>query len=232
MALPGKRIAFARADTVRLIASARLKPPVLMPLADDEDELALLARLESATHGRLRAEATGLRDLRPRELVFGVPGYSFINAAFAYARPGGNRFNDSTRGAWYAAFEVETSLAEIAWHLTRALADAGGAFDNVTDYAELFADFNAPFQDLRALKPPPDCLDPDPAIGYPAGQALARALRAEGDVLGVVYPSARRRNGTCLAAFHPYVVQNIRQGGLWRLTWSGKAEPKVERVRG
>jgi hypothetical protein len=228
----GRPVALRQSDTVRLVSSARLKPPVLRPLVDTEAEYDALVRLEAATHGRLRAEESGLGGLPPRELVFGVPNYSFINAAFAYPRPGGNRFNDGSRGAWYCGFEVETSLAEIGYHLTRALADAGDAFDNVTDYAELLADFNGAFQDIRRVRPRPACLDPDPSAGYPAGQALARDLIGGGEVLGIVYPSVRRRSGTCLAAFRPYAVQNVRQGALWRLTWSGEPEPKVERAKG
>jgi hypothetical protein len=228
----GKTIALRQADTVRLISSARLKPPALKPLVDNDDELALLAELESATNGRLTTEDAGTPAISSREFVFGVPSYSFINAAFAYTRPGGNRFNRERRGAWYCGFEVETSLAEVAYHLTRALADADDAFDNTTEFAELYADFNGAFCDLRKVKPRPRCLDPDVAVGYPAGQALADEIRAAERALGVVYPSVRRAGGTCLAAFHPYVVQNVRQGGLWRLTWKGKAEPEVRRVAG
>jgi hypothetical protein len=226
----GKPVILRQTDTIRLVSSARLKPPVLQPLADTDAELADLARLESATHGRLRAEEAGLAGLEARELTFNVPNYSFINAAFAYTRPGGNRFNDETRGAWYCGFEVETSLDEVAFHLTRALADAGDAFVNQTDYAELFADFNGPFHDLRGLSRRPKCLHLEIGIGYPAGQALAADLQAAGRVLGVVYPSVRRSGGTCLAAFHPYVVQNVRQGGLWRLTWAGSPQPVVMRL--
>jgi hypothetical protein len=228
----GRPVALRQSDTVRLVSSARLKPPVLRPLVDTDAEYDALVRLEAATHGRLRAEESGLGALSPRELVFNVPNRTFINAAFAYPRPGGNRFNDGSRGAWYCGFAVETSLAEISYHLTRALADSGGAYDNVTDYAELFADFNGVFHDIRRVRPKPACLDPDPATGYPAGQSLARDLIAKGDVLGIVYPSVRHRPGTCLAAFRPYAVQNVRQGGLWRLTWAGEPEPKVERVKG
>lgn len=222
----GRRAAIARHDTVRLVSSARLRPPALAPLADSDEEMALLAELESATHGRLQAQAAGMADLDPRELVFGVPNFSFVNAAFAYTRPGGNRFNDEGRGAWYAGFEAETALAEVAFHLTRALAEAGGAFENVTDYAELLADFIGIYHDIRDVEPPPDCLSADIAIGYPAGQQLARALRRDGAV-GLVYPSVRRKDGTCLVAFHPSVVQNVRQGGLWRLAWEGSPEPRI-----
>ena len=71
----------------------------------------------------------------------------------------------------------ETSLQEVAFHLTRALQAAGGDFDNETRYIELLADFEADFVDLRKEKPTFDCLHPDPAIGYPAGQELADQVR-------------------------------------------------------
>jgi len=213
-------------DTVRLISSGRLREQSLGPLADSEEEFAKLASLESVTHGRLQAVATGLDDLDPRELVFGVPNYTFINAAFCYTRPGGNRFNDEGRGAWYAAFHVDTSLEEVTYHLTRALEETG-LFENTTDYAELFADFIGPFQDVGAITPPPSCLDGDTDKGYPAGQKLAKDLIAKKEVSGIVYPSVRHVGGTCLAALYPAVVQNVRQGGLWRLEWSGRPEPTV-----
>ncbi len=226
----GIRRFFQQRDTVRLVSSARLKPPVLAPLVDSDDDMTDLAALEMATHGRLRAEATGLAKLHPREMVFGMPNATFVNAAFTYTRPEGNRFNDGSRGAWYCAFAAETSLAEVSFHLTRALADAGNAYDNETVYAELMADFIGRFQDIRRLRPRPDCLHPDTAVGYPAGQTLAREAMAA-ETMGIVYPSVRHRGGTCLAALHPAVVQNVRQGGLWRLKWDGSPAPTVERLQ-
>src|SRR5882724_3663113 len=139
----------AQRDTIRLVSSGRLKDPVLLPLAANHGAFEDLAALESATNGRVQAQLSGLPDLDPRELVFSRAGYSLINAAFTHARPGGNRFNDEDRGAWYCGFDAETSLAEVAWHLTREL-QAIDRFDNVTDYAELIADFLGPFHDLRA----------------------------------------------------------------------------------
>jgi hypothetical protein len=221
----------AQRDTVRLVSTGRLKEPALLPLAADERALDELASLESATNARLRAEEAGLADLDPRELVFGRAGRTFINAAFAHTRPGGNRFNGDERGAWYAGFEARTALAEVAYHLTREL-EAIGRFENVTDYAELRADFFGPFHDLRGVDPAQPYLEPDPAIGYPAGQALARRLRAEAGSNGVVYRSVRRPGGTCLAAFRPDLVQNLREGGIWRLTWQGTPEPRAKRQAG
>lgn len=217
----------AQRDTVRLISTGRLKEPVLSPLAVNHAALEDLAGLESVTSGRLRAQETGLPDLDPRELAFGRAGYTFINAAFTHTRPGGNRFNDEDRGAWYCAFHVKTSLGEVSYHLTREL-EAIGRFENVTDYAELIADFHGPFHDFRGT----DCsteraLHEDPAIAYPAGQALARQLRADAASNGIVYPSLRHLGGTCLVAFRPDLVQNLRQGSIWRLEWQGAPAPSM-----
>jgi hypothetical protein len=221
----------AQRDTVRLVSTGRLKEPVLRPLAVDSDTLDALAGLESVTNARLQAEETGIPDLDPRELVFGRAGYSFINAAFTHTRPGGNRFNGEDRGAWYCGFDAETALAEVAYHLTREL-EAVGRFDNTTDYAELIADFFGRFHDLRetdrAAEP---ALGRDPAIAYPAGQALARRLRSDASSNGIIYPSARLADGTCLVAFRPDLVQNLRQGYIWRLAWQGDPQPSITRAQ-
>lgn len=217
----------AQRDTVRLISTGRLKDPVLLPLAANHGALEDLAALESVTNGRLIAQETGLPELDPRELVFGRAGYTFINAAFTHTRPGGNRFNDDNRGAWYCAYEVQTAIGEVSYHLTREL-EAIGRFENVTDYAELIADFFGAFHDLRASDVSDDrVLQADPAIAYPAGQSLAKRLRAEVASNGIVYPSIRHATGTCLVAFRPDLVQNLRQGGIWRLEWQGGPSPTV-----
>lgn len=221
------RLDIAQRDTIRLVSTGRLKEPVLLPLAANHGALEDLASLEGVTNARLRAQDAGLPSLDPRELVFGRAGYTFINAAFTYARPGGNRFNDENRGAWYCAFTARTAIAEVAYHLTREL-EAIGRFDNVTDYAELVADFIGSFHDFRGPGAAGEAaLRADPAEAYPAGQALARRLCAQPDAVGIVYPSARHAGGVCLVAFRPDLVQNLRHGGIWRLEWQGSPVPTV-----
>jgi hypothetical protein len=200
-----------------------------MDLAASHGTLESLASLEGATNQRLEAEQRGLEGMDPRELVFGRSGYTFINAAFTHTRPGGNRFNDEGRGAWYCAFEPETGLAEVTFHLRRELANIG-RFENTTDYAELLADFIGPFHDLRGKEfADAPFLAADTAIGYKAGQELARTLRAD-ESNGAIWPSVRHAAGTCLAAFRPDLVQNLRQGGIWRLAWEGSPEPTVTQI--
>ena len=217
---PLVREAFPR--TVRLVASARLRPPVLAPLADSDGELDLLAEIEGATSGRLVAEERGLGSLSEDELVHGVGHAKFINASFAYAKPREPmRFNPADRGAWYAALAMATCIAEVGHHLTKALADAGD-FNAVVEYGELLASMSGLFVDLRT-DPQHLALDPDPAKGYPAGNALAAQARAEGHN-GIIYPSVRDPGGTCIAALWPNVVQSVIQGTMVRLTWAGSPQ--------
>ena len=222
--LPLVREAFER--TIRLVSSARLREAVLAPLADTADEEALLAEIEGATSSRLIAEERGLAGLGADELVHGVPHARFINASFAYAKPRqASRFNPPERGAWYAALEVDTCIAEVGFHLTRALADAG-TFDAVVEYGEMIASMSGVFVDLRT-DPGHPALDPDISAGYPAGIALAARARAEGHN-GIIYPSVRHEGGTCIAALWPNVVQSVVQGAMYRLTWAGGPAYVVE----
>jgi RES domain-containing protein len=211
------REAFPR--TVRLVSSARLREAVMAPLADSADELGLLGEIEGATSGRLIAEERGLGALTANELVHGVPHAHFINASFAYAKPREPmRFNPPDRGAWYAALAVETCIAEVGHHMTKALA-AAGDFNAVVEYGEMLASMSGLFVDLRPVPNHPS-LDSDPAVGYPAGNAIAAMARAKGHN-GIIYPSVRHPAGTCIAALWPNVVQSVVQGALYRLTWSG-----------
>ena len=220
------REAFPR--TIRLVSSARLRAPVMASLADNEDELAALVEIEGATSGRLIAEDRGAGALTAAELVHGVPHAKFINASFAYAKPRQpNRFNPAERGAWYAALDVRTCIAEVGYHLTAALADAGD-FNAIVEYGELIASMSGTFIDLRAHRDHPS-LNPDPEVGYAEGAAVAAIARVRGHN-GIIYPSVRDSRGTCIAALWPNVVQSVVQGDLYRLTWPGTASFAVERL--
>jgi RES domain-containing protein len=156
------------------------------------------------------------------ELVFGVPNYRIVNAAFTHAHPLGSRFNDRDRGAWYVAFEIKTAQAEVAFHKTVDLAEIGRFEDDVTldDYR---ADFSGEFHDLRGSRAFVSCLDPN---NYVESQALAERLLDAGSP-GIVYPSVRRTGGTCLVCFRPALVTNVRKGNTYRFRWSGSPIPKI-----
>jgi hypothetical protein len=84
-------------------------------------------------------------------------------------------------------------------------------FNAVVDYAEMFASFAGVFVDLRTVNPKPDCLHPDPFVGYPAGNSLAESTR-NNDHNGIVYPSVRHDEGPCLAALWSAAVQSVAPG--------------------
>ncbi len=213
---------------VRLISETHHKPPVLRGLVDTDDEAAVLAELEGQTSARLIGEREGGPGLDRRELVFArrasdlkVYGQSHINAAFTYTRPTGNRFNTGDRGAWYCSYDVLTSAEEVGFHRTRELGFIR-LYEDEARYVEILADFIGDFPDLDGAR---DCtaLDPDPAVGYPAGQALAELLRRQGH-RALLYPSVRRAGGRCLVAFDPGIIQNVRPGASWSFVWNGAPE--------
>ena len=212
-------------DTHRLIPSKYSEngDSVLVRIADDDDHLLSVFDLDHATNDRLLAENDLLPGIGVDELVFSVPSFRIINAAFTHAHPLGSRFNGPDRGAWYAAFELETSQAEIAWHKSLELAEVGWQNESVT-YDDYLADFGGEFHDIREADDFMDCLNPD---SYVASQGLAERLLENGSS-GIIYPSARRAVGTCMACFRPALVGNVRKSARYRLTWSGKAEPVVE----
>jgi RES domain-containing protein len=220
VAFPVSILAVPRA--VRLVATARLRDPVLLGLVPPP-MLGDLAEIEGATSARQRDERLAARSYPSHR-----PHAAFVNAAFSYFRPREmNRFNGPERGAWYAAFAVETALAEVSYHMRREL-DRVQDYHAVIDYAEIWASFAGAFVDLRGQQPTPACLDPDPAVGYPAGNALATETMALGHN-GIVYPSVRQ-GGTCLVALWPHAVQSVAQGGIWRLTWAGEPQPSIQAI--
>ena len=219
---------------VRLIPATYHKPPSLRGLVDSDEELAILAEIEGMTSARLTAERGLNLHLDRRELAWKrrkhdlqVYGNTHINAAFTYTRKGGNRFNDENRGAWYCSWDTMTSIAEVAFHKTRELRFIG-LFEETARYVELLADFIGEYPDITDERDHP-ALDPDPAIGYPRGQALAERLRRDGHD-GLIYPSVRHDQGRCLVAFEPTAIRNVRPGASWDIVWSGSEEYDLKAV--
>src|SRR3984957_14693912 len=224
--LPVVREAFPR--TIRLVSTARLRPPVLEGLVSAEDAAAL-AEIEGATSNRLLAERRGTEGIGRDEVIHGLPYAIVVNAAFAYWKPReANRFN-APHGAWYAALDVGTCLREVAHHMSEFLARSG-QLKGVVEYSEMFASMAGEFVGLRQAPGHP-CLDPDPTVGYPVGNAIADAACGQG-LNGIIYLSARQAGGTCIAALRPHAVQSVAPGAVYRLEWSGDREPAVTRISG
>jgi RES domain-containing protein len=211
---------------------------VLEEIADDDRMLEQLILLDGATNDRIQGEQSGLSGISTYELVYGIPNDYIIRAAFLHTSQSGGRFNDGTRGAWYAGDKIETSLDEVTYHKSRRLAEivVPNLPDNVPDvetstYDDWLADFRADFHSLEPSEDYADYLVPKPVPQcYAESQKLARDLiRHQSN--GIVYPSVRRKSGTCLVCFRPALVYRPRRGRRYEIkfTWDRKRYRKIIR---
>lgn len=214
-------------DTHRLIPSKySVGGSVLARIAASEDHLDALFDLDGATNDRLLGQIDLLPGIDVRELVFGVPYASIVNAAFCHAHPLGSRFNGPDRGAWYAARALRTAQAKVVFHKTVALAEIDRFEDSVT-YDDYLADLRAELDVVTDSGSWGDALAPG---SYVESQRLAADLLAVGS-LGVFYPSVRDQRGTCFVLFRPAIVGNVRKSSTWRFTWDGNSRPMIEEER-
>jgi RES domain len=198
---------------------------VLEDVAHSEADLAAATELDAATNERVSGETRGLAGISPFELVYGFPNAHIIRAAFLHPnKAGGSRFNDTTRGAWYAAEEVDTCIAEVSYHRARRLNDIidpdepdGAPRSDIATYDDWQADFHAEFHVLEPVASYSECLQPEPVPEcYAAPQALARSLLFQRSN-GIVYPSVRRKDARCLACFRPALVYRPRRDKRYKL---------------
>ena len=217
-------------DTHRLIPSKYSDPvdpgppdSVLGLIADDDDHLSDIYRLDHATNDRLLAENDILPGIGRDELVFGVPYHRIINASFTHASPLGSRFNSPDRGVWYAGVELKTAQAEVIWHRIEEYREVGFWYDDPT-YDDYLADFVGDYHDLTETTEFEECLDP---MSYVTSQSLAQGLLTEGSA-GIVYPSVRNAGGLCLVCFRPVLVTRVRKVCRYLFKLNGRETPSVE----
>jgi hypothetical protein len=193
---------------------------VLEDIADSERMLADMVLLDGATNDRIQGEQQGLAGISTYELVYGIPNAHIVNAAFTHTSEAGARFNDQTRGAWYAAEELETSIAEVTYHKARRLAEIvvpglpwERPDEETATYDDWLADFRCTFHQLESGDEFfAGCLLPEPVPQcYAASQKAARLL-IDMQSNGLVYPSVRRAAARCVVCFRPALVYHPRRG--------------------
>lgn len=208
---------FEHTATHRLIPAKYSNGSVLETLPLPAQTIADLTELDAATNERKLAEHRGTVGIGPGELLYGVPEAHVVNAAFCHPGPHGGRCNDSTRGAWYASVELETSIAEVEFHRRRFLEEGRIAGKLTFDYVDFLADFHGEFHQLGETEAQ-ICRQPDPVPQcYAPSQALAIKLLYEGS-LGIVYQSVRRPEGTCIVCFRPALVVHPRPDLGYQIT--------------
>jgi hypothetical protein len=182
--------------------------------------------IESLTNPRLRDEVGDIELVPPGERTSG-PGASVVMAPFTHLDPAGSRFADGTFGAFYAAAELATSIAETCYHRELFLrATREGPLE--LDMRSYLADVNARFHDIRGRRARmPDIYAAD---SYISSQVLGRRLKLDGSN-GIAYDSVRHPGGECLAIYKPRLIQNLRQGVHLRYVWDGGRISRVYELR-
>lgn len=209
----------------RLIATRYPSHGILDRVASPED-LEAVFELEAWTNDRIANELGMLLRVPRDEWVVGTPLASVVMAAFCHPRPGGARFSDGERGAWYASFAVETAHAEALYHRGRELSEIG-VTDARLEMREYVASFSATVHDIREDRPEFHALhDPD---DYGPSQRFAQELVRSGSD-GLVYRSVRHPGGTCLACFRPKLVTGVRVGHHFEYRWSRNQAPIIRRM--
>lgn len=209
---PRRDLGAARA--VRIVPS-RFPPIDLFERLVPPEDLDVLFALEALTNDRLRDAVGDLDLVPPGERVTG-PGATVVMAAFTHiGRPG--RFSDGGYGVYYAALDEDTAIAETVYHRARFL---GETAEPPTEFEmrAYVGGIERPLEDIRG--PRFAALRDADLASWPRCQAFAAARRAAA-ADGLVYRSARRRDGECIAAFRPKAVSRPRQGKHYRYVWDG-----------
>ena len=159
MRLSSPEVLFRWKGTARLVPS-RFPVVGLFDRVAAAEDLDAVFELEGWTNDRISAEL-GLLQCVPRdEWVVGQPMASVIMAAYCHPRPGGGRFSDDDRGAWYAGRSIETALAESIYHRSRELAEVG-ALEARMQMRVYLADFSTRFHDVRGARRRAQTLRPE-----------------------------------------------------------------------
>jgi RES domain-containing protein len=203
---------------------------VLADIAGSPEMLADIILLDGATNDRIQGEQQGLAGISTYELIYGIPNADIVNAAFTHANEAGSRFNDHARGAWYAAEELKTSLAEVTYHKARRLAEivvpglpGERPDEEISTFDDWLADFHSAFHVLDPAEAFAECLQPEPVPQcYAPSQQLARWL-LERQSNGLVYPSVRRAGARCLVCFRPALVYHPRRAKRLEIRFTATA---------
>jgi RES domain-containing protein len=214
---PLKRIDW-RAAT-RVIASKYPPIDLYERVSSDPAVWDALIAAEMLTNPRLRNQVGEIRLVPPEERVSG-PGASYVMAPFTHLNPKGGRFSDATHGAYYAADDLPTAVAETSYHFARFASDSADG-PRYEDMRVLVGCIDADLHDVEQLNiaAQQQVLDP---VDYGFSRSFAQALRDIGST-GVHYPSVRRVGGRCVALFRPSSVGVPVQTKRLKYHWDGAA---------
>ena len=111
--------------TLHRLIPSRFPPVGFLKVVAGPEHCDLVAQLEGWTNDRLSTAAGILGRVSAEEWLTDVSESSVIMAAFCHPHLRGGRFTDATRGAWYAAFTLETAHAQCIHQRTTELGEVG-----------------------------------------------------------------------------------------------------------
>ncbi len=199
--------------------SYRIVPSIFPPrglfdaVADPADLDAVFA-LEALTNDRLREQLGHLRRIPPERRVSG-PGTTPVMSAFTHVHPDGGRFSTAKFGAYYAARELPTAIAETVYHRERFLRASNEPPIDL-QMRSYQGNVRADLHDVRGGDWP-RLHDPH---SYAISQAFATRLRDKGSE-GIVFDSVRKPGGQCVALFYPDLIGPVKQGPHLLYRWDG-----------
>jgi len=199
------------------IIPSRFPPIDLFERVADPEDLDAIFELESLTNDRLREEVGEIHLIPAADRITGR-GAGYIMAAFTHRNPTGSRFSNGTYGVYYAAYTLDTAIAETRYHREQFMR-ATSEPPMELDMRVLVADLDQTLHDLRGMQGTyADVYDSD---DYSASQRLGHRIRAQSS-WGIAYDSVRDQGGECVAIFRPPALSNCRQERHLCYVWDGK----------
>ena len=200
----------------------------------------LNAAMELAGWTNDRLVAGRIARLPQSEWVYGRPNSSIVMASFLHVAPGGMRFNGPELGAWYAAADIRTAVAEVGHHLRREAASRSLPYLRRV-YRSYSSRLDGTFVDIRRayaqggqerlLK---RLYDPQ---AYAHAQIFGEAVRdaafageaaeREARAGGIVFDSVRHRGGVNAVAYRPSLVLDVMQAAHYAVHAS-RDERRIE----
>lgn len=204
-----------RNKTCWRIIPSRFPPVDLFQEIAPPEDWPFLQELEGATNERLR-EAIGVAGfVRPEDKVEQSSSH-YIMGPLTHPNPDGSRFSDGSFGVIYAAFDLDTAVAEVKAEREEFLKRTHEPKQRV-DMRVILMTLDGELHDLRGM----------PEMTEPACRSLGKQLRNAGSY-GLVFESTRRPGGHCICVFRPPVLSNPRQERHFAFVWDG--EEMVELV--
>ncbi len=155
------------------------------------------------------------------------PHLDFALAPFAYLSA--SRFSAGKFGVFYAAHDFETAVAEVAHHMTPSYRD-GDATPMITRKQYLDARVvSARIADIRFASVPNLDIRLYDTQDWSAGQTFGESIHETHD--GIVADSVRRAGGTCVGAFVPRIISDIRLQRVVEFVWDGTRFTEYKETR-